>query len=465
MNLLTLGADQHVYGFEGRTAEVIFVAGFAALVVVAALVMKISFKHWLIAGALFATALTAPIDDLKTHYLETWMHPVQVQRAAIHLGLGVVLSIIMLAQGGASAQLLPASSMLLLTIGLLAGLLQFVHEDAGTALQSLGFALATIPSMIAVVGRLTRDYDGCLRMIRVLMWVSVIWTFCCSVQFVINPKLLLNNTGRFWGMLANAQQAAVFCAPLTVGALWLLLNDPQRRTKFLWLALTAINLLFLIWTGSRTGALMLVVGCMGVLYARVGRAVLLLPVAGLVFWALYGLSDSLQIGANLERFASTDNTRGWVWKAQIETALANPLIGAGWGDAGGSESSYLGSFAGYGIGMFLLVIGLLFVTMWGCAKLLIARRSMPPELRALTDLYNGFMAMYFAGAAFEGYILARSAATSVMFLMFAGIGKFLLDEARAYRSGHVPAFIDNAPEYAEHAEYADYGQSAPASGQ
>ena len=461
MHPLTL-AQQHIYGFEGRTAEVIFIAGFSALLVVAALLMKISFKHWLIAGALFATALTAPVDDLKTHYLATWMQPVQLQRASIHLALGVLLSIMMLVQGGASTQILPASSVLLLAIGLLAGLLQFVHEDAGSALQSLAFALATIPCMIAVVGRLTRDYDGCLRMIRVLMWVSVIWTFCCSVQFVVNPKLLVNNTGRFWGMLANAQQAAVFCAPLAVAALWLLLNDPHRRTKILWLALTAINLLFLAWSGSRTGALMLVIGSMGVLYARVGQAVLLLPVAGLVFWALYGLSDSLQIGANLERFSSIDDTRGWVWKAQIETALANPLIGAGWADAGGSESSYFGSFAGYGIGMFLLVLLLLGVSVWGCIKLLVARRSMPRHLQSLADLYGGFVAMYFAGAAFEGYILARSAATSVMFLMFAGIGKFLLDEAKAYRSGHVPAFEEHTPEQAEYAQYADYGENSRA---
>jgi hypothetical protein len=457
MNALIIAQQQHVYGFEGRTSEVIFICGFAVLVLVAAAFMKISFKHWLITGVLFATALTAPIDDLKTHYLETWMSGIQIQRAPIHLAFGLILTAMMLLRGGISASLLPAPSVILLILGVFMATLQFVHDDATIALQSLGFALATIPSMIAIVGRLTRDYNGCLRMVKVLMWVSVIWTFCCSVQFVVNPKLLLNNTGRFWGMLANAQQAAVFCAPLAVAALWLLLNDTQKRTRPLWLALAVINLLFLIWTGSRTGAMMLVCGTTGVLYARVGRSILLLPVAALVLWALYGLSDALQIGANLERFASTDNTRGWVWEAQLRSALESPLIGVGWNDAGGSESSYLGAFAGYGIGALLLVLLLVAVVFLGCVRLIVFRRRLPVELRHLADLYNAFSLMYFAGAAFEGYILARSAATSVMFLMFAGIGKFLLDEIREHHAMRTDDHSDGSVAFDDRGEAQEFG--------
>lgn len=454
-----LSLAQHLYGFEGRTAQYVFMAGFIGLVIVAALVMKISFKYWLIAGVLFATALTAPTDELQTRYLETWMLPVQLQRATIHLSIGVLLTLIMIVEGGIPSRLIPGPSVLLFAICLLAGTLQFIHEnDAMIAIQSIGFALGTIPCMIAVCGNLTRDYEGCLRMVRVFMWVSVIWTFCCSVQFIINPELLVNNTGRFWGMLGNAQQAAVTCAPFATIAMWLLMNDPQRRAKVLWLALTAINVIFVIWTGSRTGALMLIVGMTGVLYARLDKAVLLLPLAGVVFWALYGLSDSLQIGANLERFVSGENTRGWVWEAQLQTALENPLIGAGLLNNGGSESSYLGSFAAYGIGMFLLVLATLFVTMWCCLKLFKARRILPPHQRAMVDLYNAFFAMYFVGAAFEGYILARSGATSVMFLMFAGIGKYLLtcvEEAEA--NADLPQASAEEMAYGEHAE----GEHAP----
>ncbi len=460
MNLLTL-AQQHVYGFEGRTAEVIFIAGFGALVLVAALVMKISFKHWLLIGALFATALTAPIDESKTRYIDTWMQTAQIQRATIHLCFGVMLTIIMLMGGGFSAQILPIPSVLLGTIVVYAALLQFIHEDAITALQSLGFALATIPATAVVVARLTRDYEGCIKIIRVLMWTSVIWTFCCSVQFVINPKYLVNNTGRFFGMLGNAQQAALFCAPLAISALWLLLNDADKRRRVLWVALTAINLLFIIWTGSRTGALMLIIGLGGVLGARPERALILVPVAGVVMWALYGLSDALQIGANLDRFASGDDTRGWVWQSQIQTALQNPIIGAGWHEAGGSESSYLGGFAGYGFGMLLLMLALVFTTLWGGFQLLMARRHASPHLRSLIDLYNAFMLMFFAAAAFEGFILARSATTSVMFLLFAGIGKFLQTEVVAEREWHGHEEADHSEHGQEHAEYPEYSGTEP----
>src|SRR5207237_1186026 len=78
--------------------------------------------------------------------------------------------------------------------------------------------------------------------------------------------------GRFWGMLANAQQAAIFCAPLAIIALWLLLNDESRRARVLWFTLLAINMLFLAWTGSRTGAMLCVLGRVFGLYARLGRA-------------------------------------------------------------------------------------------------------------------------------------------------------------------------------------------------
>jgi hypothetical protein len=427
---------QYFYGFEYTSAVKIFMVGFAALALIAALLMRMSLKFWIIAGILFATALTAPVDWKAKVLYSTWMLPIQKLRAEIHLGLGILLTLIVLFSGRVDLRRAPAQGILLLALGIYAGLMQFIHDTPPEALQTIGFALGTIPCMIAAVPMLTRDYDGCTRMLRCLMWVSVLWTVCCSIQFVINPRFLLNDSGRFWGLLANAQQAAIFVAPLAVTALWLLVNDRQKRLKPLWVGLLAINMLFVMWTASRTGAAMFVLGASLVLYSRAGRAVLLMPVAALVFFGLYTLAVELQIMSNVERLTSSTDTRGWVWQAQIGYFMDSPLVGVGWGETGGSESSYLGGAAGYGIGYLGLTLIFLLWSFWLCLRLFIGRRLLPREQRPMVDMFLAWNAMYFAGAAFEGYILARSSTTQVMMLMFAGIGVYLREaQAAAVAAG------------------------------
>lgn len=430
----TLAVGEHLYGFEGTTAEIIFIGGFALVVIIAALMLKISIRHWLITGALFATALTAPVALNKTEYVQTWLLSVQIRRAEIHLAFGVLLTLTVLFRGGFAAAHVPFQGIMLLIMGLYAGALQFVHVDVTGATQTILFVLATIPCMIVAVPLLARDYDGCIKLLKTMMWVSVVWTFCCSVQFVLDPRALLNEQGRFWGMLANAQQAALLVSPLAITSLWMLLNDPQKRTKVLWTGLLAINLLFLVWTGSRTGALSFVVGASFVLYSRIGKAVLLLPVAALLVWGLFTLAVELKIYENLERLVSTENTREQVWTNMLTNALENPLIGVGFSDAGGSENSYLLGFASYGIAYFLMTIILLLGSMWLCFNLLRGRNYLEPQHRTLVDLFIGFNAMYFASAMFEGFMLGRSSTMQTMLLIFAGIGVWLKEEIAYQRS-------------------------------
>lgn len=425
---------QYFYGFEHTTAVKIFMVGFAGLAFVAALLLRMSLKNWVIAGILFAAALTAPLNVEQTAYVQTWLLPVQKLRAEIHLGLGIVLTLLVLFSGRINASRVPIQGLFMLALALYAALMMFIHATPSEALQSVGFALATIPCFLVASPALTRDFEGCLRMLRTIMWVSVIWTVCCSVQFVINPRYLLNINGRFWGMLANAQQAAILVAPFAMVALWLFLNDVQKRTKPLWVALLAINLLFLLWTGSRTGALMFLVGAMFVLYTRLGKAVIFLPVGGLVAIGLYTLAEELQIMSNVERLVSTDNTRGDVWQAQIRSFMESPFIGVGWGETGGSESSYLGGAAGYGIGFFGIIVLFLLWSVWMCFRFTVSRRLLPKHERPLVDLFIAWNACYFAAAAFEGFMLGRSSTPQVMMLMFAGIGVYLKEQMAAARA-------------------------------
>jgi hypothetical protein len=437
MTFLTLAqSQQHVYGFEGTGAASLFMVGFTVVLILAALLIRINLRLLVIGGMLFATALTAPVDFINMQYIPTWMLSVQKLRAEIHLGLGVLLTLMVMVPGRIAVQHVSAQSMFMLIIGLFMALMMYVHADAGEATQSVLFALATIPCMVAGIPALTRTDDQCIAMLRCIMFVSAVWTFCCSVQFVINPKYLVNNGGRFWGMLGNAQQAAILVAPFCVISLWLILNDPVRRNRILWIGLLAINLLFLMWTGSRTGLLMLVLGTMAVLSTRIGKAIALLPVAALLFFGLWYLSDLLQIGSSVERLVSNDDTRHQVWTHQLEAALSSPLIGVGWNEnVGGSESSYFGGFAAYGIGFLLLILAFVFFSIGRCAYLLRNRRVLSGTDRTLVDIFIGFNAAYFGGAAFEGYLLARSSTTMVMMLMFAGIGTYLKERIAQAHAG------------------------------
>lgn len=427
--MLTTLAQYH-YGFEGSTAVRIFMVGFAALALVAALLIRLNIYQWIMAGMLFFTALTAPTNVERTQYLPTWMLPVQLLRAEFHLGLGIVMTILVVLAGRVHMHTVPMQGIFLLLISLYAGLLQFFHETPEAALQSIGFALAVVPCMLFGSPAGSRDYNSCIKTLHAIMLVSVMWTVCSSIQFVINPRFVVNTQGRFWGMLGNAQQAAILVAPFAVIATWLTLNDQSRRLRPLWIGLIAINLLFLGWTASRTGFLMMLVGMAFVLYNRVGRMVIFLPVAALLFVALSFLSDELQIQSNLERLTSMQNTRGGVWEAQMGAIAESPLIGVGWHDTGGSESSWLGGFAGYGLGMFLLLVAMLVWSMWRCATLWIRRFRVPVETRRLIDIYISWNAMYFTAATFEGIMLGRSSTSMVLLLMFAGIGVWLTEQVR-----------------------------------
>ncbi len=422
MHAVTLA---QLYGFEGTAAAKLFMVGFAGLALVAAVLIRLSLLQWLLVGVLFVNALTAPTNYERTQYIITWISPLQIHRAEAHLALGILLSILVVVTGKLRSQDVPIQGLLMLAIALYAGMLQFFHDSPVEASKSIGFALATIPCMLFATPAAARTHEDCVRLLRSLMWVSVLWTVCCSVQFVINPKNLVNLQGRFWGMLGNAQQAGMLTAPFVVIALWLLLNDKVRRLRLLWIALIAINLLFLGWTGSRTGALMLVMGLMFVLYNRIGKMVLLLPFAVVMFFGLSYLAKELQIGANLERLVSTENTRSAVWARQLANIGASPLVGVGWKDSGGSESSWLGGFAGYGVGMFLLMVALLAYSVWLCLRFQLRRRQFPAESRPLIDLFCSWNAMYFTVATFEGIMLGRSSAPQTTMLIFAGIGVHL----------------------------------------
>lgn len=439
--ILTLA--QHIYGFEGTPAVRLFIVGFSLVVLLALVLVRIPAFAWVLVAILCANALGPSVVPNRTEYIPTWLLPLQINRAALHLGFAVLLNLILLATGRMSLTQMPWQGWVLVSIQLLAGLLQTIHEGPEVSIQTLLFAMATIPATCIAARGLAKSTDGALALVRVMLITASLWVGGCSVQFVLEPSYLINVNGRFFGLLSNPQMAGLFIAPTITMATWALLNDPSKRARILWVGLIAIYSLFLMWTGSRTCLLLTLVGVAIVLASRPGKLILFAPFAlGLVV-LLAALAGELQIGANLERLTSTEDTRSVGLERLIVSIGENPWIGKGWDDLAATENSYLAGFAAYGILMALLLTAYTFAGMFVCIKLWLRRSQMTPERRALAELTVAFHAVYFMGANLEGYLLGRSSTAQTMMMLFAGIAAWLLQDttedeaylAESYSSG------------------------------
>lgn len=447
---------QHIYGFEGTPAAKLFMAGFGLVVMLALLQNRLPFVAWILVAILCANALGPSVVPNRTEYIQSWLLPVQIRRAELHLGFSLVLIFVLLVTGKLSLAKVPWPAWFLFAIQMLSGALQMIHEGPEQGIQTLVFAVTTIPIAGIAAQSLACDEDGALKLVRSMLVVSALWAGACSVQFLIEPAYLINANGRFFGMLANPQMAGLFIAPSITMAVWSMLNDPAWRSRILWIGLTAIYTLFLGWTGSRTCLLMTIVGLTVVLASRPGKLLLFLPVAGILTFALALLSGELQIGANLERLTSTENTRGAGLARLVESIAANPWIGQGWDDLAATENSFLAGFAGYGIAMALLLLAFTFVGVGFAIKLWMARSSMLPKQRAIAELVVAFIALYFVGSNFEGYLLGRSSTAQTMMVFFGAIGVWLL------RAGNAQDALAEHMAISEYAQdHGDAGYEAP----
>jgi hypothetical protein len=197
---------------------------------------------------------------------------------------------------------------------------------------------------------------------------------------------------------------------------------------------------------------MLVLSMSGVLYSRAGRAILLLPiVTGLVF-VVFSVFQKLGVEIFYERLASTENTRSQTWEHLLQGGMSSPLIGLGVEGAGDSENGYLYGFAAYGIGMVFLIVMLMATTGLMVLGLLRRRWSMDARYRAIVDLSIGYMAAYFAGSIFEGYMMARVASNLVFFMLFTGIAARVI---RLHDDGLTAEEDDYLPEEGYEDEWSD----------
>ncbi|MCC5822913.1 MAG: hypothetical protein LAT64_04690 [Phycisphaerales bacterium] len=400
------------------------------------------------------SAMSLPVDWSGRLLYTVWL-PIQSRRSMIFFAAGIAATVVLLLQlRRLSGKRVSPTAVMLVVMGYYAALLRTYHDGVAQGAESIVFATVTLLPLLFAAA-LTMDTPEQVRsVLRMMALMSMVWVFMCVVQFFANSGYLTTgNESRFVGLMSNPQHAGALLSFMAVTLLWLTLNDRWVVLRPFYIVTLGAVLLMLAWTGSRTGLGMAAIGFAAVLYTRMGKAILFLPVilavAYYAFKAVLSLTGS-RVG--LERLASTDDTRSHAWATLIRVGMDNPMLGAGIADAETSENSWLYGFAAFGIGMLVLAILMTIVGGVEFIKRVRQRSRLPLAHRRILDLSLGVFAMYFAGAVLEGYMISRVSPALCFFMIYAGIAASM---ARFATQGVPQA------EYLDDAEEADWALDEP----
>jgi hypothetical protein len=391
---------------------------------------------YLIPVMLFFCGLAAQRDRNGNTMNRTWALPLQQARAELYMAVGAILFLGMLIHvGRLRLTSMPVQGFILLLIQCYAALLRFYHPNEGPVdgAKSFLFAVLTVTPLLTLTPTIVNTWDDHLRVIRAVIMGALLWGGGVAIQIAINPRQVVTGAdNRFTGLLGNPQGTCLFMAPLAVGALWLVLNDPKKVYKPLWIALFAMLAMFLAWTGSRLALVTVGLGLVAVLYARAGRAILFLPIVFVVGYAAFQIADSTGLASNaFERLGSGKNTRAVGLQALIEDAIDAPFLGVGFSETRFNENSYLVGHIAYGYVMTLLTLTLLVLGAVQSWRLWRARATVGPDQKRLIDFLLGFQAMFYAASMFEWFLIARLEAMPFYMCLFGTLTTRAIEMARA----------------------------------
>ena len=277
-----------------------------------------------------------------------------------------------------------------------------LEENAVSAIESYVVYTLSILTCGWGVSRWIQSPKDLHGPVRAIAGVGLALVIITSIQFPINRNALMWN-GRYMGTTGNAQHAGTMIASTLVAVAYLLSSKREPiGMRWFWGALSGFLVALLIWTGSRTGALMAVIGLATLFRTRVR---LILPAAvffgGSAFIASFLFEDATAVAT---RLTSSMDTRTQSYTALLESFLSSPVLGSGVTPF--SENSYLFIAAKFG------VVGLWFlaVPFFLAAKEMIAlfvNRKQLGEYELIADFLLASFAILVAGAAAEGFLVGN----------------------------------------------------------
>lgn len=378
----------------------------------------------LLGGMLMFSSLGIPLERWHNRVIQTVWLPLQFQRSVIYTFFGLLAFVLMLSQlNKLAGKRLALAAVMLFVTGMYAAFLRLlVHEDLASGVISVTSAFITLTPLLLLPVILIDELQDVRILFRAILCVNCIWFMMCFVQFIFAPnKLTMGSDYRFIGLLGNPQHAAVLLAFFSVSCVWLLVTSSSMKYQILMAVLLSINVICLFWTASRTGLGLCVIGSFIVMYTRMKRLAILLPVVIVVYFGIGYVINTLGIDVNVNRLTSSENTRRIAWSELYQTGMSHLWVGAGTSGNERSENSILYGFASFGVLMLISLVFVLISTLALCFKLFLISRSWSKEYRCYADISIAMLVMYVAGAVFEGYMIARIHSSLWFFMVISGL--------------------------------------------
>jgi hypothetical protein len=264
---------------------------------------------------------------------------------------------------------------------------------------------AVLLAFVGGLGRLMQPGAGDYDYVRMFVWAGTLFVIANLAQLALGYSSAIIR-GRMGGISGNPQQFAATCCVFAIIFAHLFSISPIGSPRK-WAGAIALGilLLFVLWSGSRTGALCTIISMLAYFRTRIGRIALLGIVVAPVLLVLVNLFAESTWGT--DRFLSGTDTRTGVWLQAIDGFLRSPVIGelATLGDDGVShvESSYLRALTTMGIvggGLLLVVVAAMLLGAYRAWRIGRAR----PDLSPLADLIIASTAFTLVSNAFEGFM-------------------------------------------------------------
>lgn len=373
-----------------------------------AAIQSVAARWGLLAFIMFAASLgkearTDRVDENATPLVSP-LHEMQTLGRPITMVLLLAGAVVVLAAPGRPAPLPPGVQWLLAAQAVLVFKMLVSGMTAYAAFSAVTYVLWWYVFGVGV-GRWLRTPADFVWAVRSLCLASALFCTANLIQAFINPAPLVIGF-RFTGTTANPQFAAVLLGLTAPGAAYLAarrgLAGAERAG---WAVLVVVQAGLIVWTGSRTGALMGVVSVGLVFRRQLGQMVFVgLVLAGAVAWIGAEFNDYLQV----DYLVRTDDTRSEMWAGMWNGFVNNPLFGAPqdavYGRLGFAENSWLAMASACG------VVGL--VPLFGFGGRLVAdiRRlartaAARPRLARMADLLAASVIGLLVGSVFEPYLL------------------------------------------------------------
>ncbi|MEY5030971.1 MAG: hypothetical protein RL354_2 [Planctomycetota bacterium] len=269
--------------------------------------------------------------------------------------------------------------------------------------------ITTIMLLLSVaigLGRRVEDDAGFDRFVSIFGIASIIYIAANLLQLALGYRNVVAGN-RLMGISGNAQLMAYICAIFLLTNVYLFARLPLGSVmRWVYGASIGILGLFVVWTGSRTGALCAATGMFAYFRLRIGSFALVAALGAAVLFAVASFfAESFE---GVSRFLDAGNTRRDVWLQAWSEFQSAPLFGTIGlrkdEQVTTIESSYLATLSLLGITGAIVLMGSILSIATMLPRLAYFRWSgrVVPEQ---ADLVIASISVVLVGSVFEGFFL------------------------------------------------------------